>query len=263
MTDSSEGTQTQKDSEPDRIQPDEIKPDPQEKLGHVTSDDGGGDPASDGEHPPTREVDILAISKRLQARDDWPAIEKQRNEMMKAGKARGLSKRDRQQWTYAELDRQHPPQIAHDAKFENVKPASDKGLRDQGQRVQGLQDIPAAWGALPNNASLHSEVAWVQAERLRVVHEQPGGGAAVVRLDRASVPAPSMAALGWLETSIRSYAKYVDVCAKATSTAQDEAELVRRERASIDEVRQLLGEMLGDSCPTCGRSTLPPHGDRP
>ena len=33
----------------------------------------------------------------------------------------------------------------------------------------------------------------------------------------ASTPAPSMAALSWLETSIRSYAKYVDVVARALS----------------------------------------------
>jgi hypothetical protein len=49
-----------------------------------------------------------------------------------------------------------------------------------------------------------------------------------------------------LETSIRAYAKFVDVAAKATATQQDEQELVRRERRSIEEVRALLAEMVED-----------------
>ena len=55
--------------------------------------------------------------------------------------------------------------------------------------------------------------------------------------------APSWAALGWLETSIRSYAKYVDVAAKVSGGGDDESEVMRRERKSIDEVRALLDEM--------------------
>ena len=45
--------------------------------------------------------------------------------------------------------------------------------------------------------------------------EERTAGPTVVHLDQALSPAPSWAALGWLETSIRSYAKYVDVAAKA------------------------------------------------
>jgi hypothetical protein len=63
-----------------------------------------------------------------------------------------------------------------------------------------------------------------------------------------------MAALAWLETSCRNYSKWCDIAAKATSTAQDEAEVVKRERIAIEEMRQLLGEMVGaDVCPTCGQ----------
>ncbi len=58
--------------------------------------------------------------------------------------------------------------------------------------------------------------------------------AAVVHLDRALSPAPSWAALGWLETSIRSYAKYVDVAAKATASDDGEAAVMRRERVAIE-----------------------------
>jgi hypothetical protein len=52
--------------------------------------------------------------------------------------------------------------------------------------------------------------------------------------------------LGWLETSIRSYAKYVDVAAKATASDEGEATVMRHERMAIEEVRQLLEEMIED-----------------
>jgi hypothetical protein len=110
-------------------------------------------------------------------------------------------------------------------------------------KLIGLASIPAAWGDLPSNASLASEIAWVQANRLLVVEEKDSG-ATVVHLDRARSPAPSWAALGWLETSIRSYAKFIDVASKAATTSTDEAELVRREKMQIAEVRQLLAEMI-------------------
>ena len=62
-------------------------------------------------------------------------------------------------------------------------------------------------------------------------------------LDRAGSPAPSWATLGWLETSIRSYAKYVDVAARATAVIDGEAGVWRHERVAIEEVRALLDEM--------------------
>ena len=52
--------------------------------------------------------------------------------------------------------------------------------------------------------------------------------------------------MGWLETSIRSYAKYVDVVARVASTAADEEEHVARERMAIEEIRELLAEMRQD-----------------
>ena len=90
--------------------------------------------------------------------------------------------------------------------------------------------------------SLSAEIGWVQANRLRIVEEKPGH-ATVVRLDQALSPAPSWAALGWLETSIRSYAKFVDVAAKASSADDVEASVMRRERMAIEDVRRLLDEM--------------------
>ncbi len=55
--------------------------------------------------------------------------------------------------------------------------------------------------------------------------------------------APSWAALGWLETSIRAYAKYVDVVAKSLKDEQDEQENVKREKMRIGEIRDLLKEV--------------------
>ena len=85
----------------------------------------------------------------------------------------------------------------------------------------------------------------MQANRLRIVEER-AAGATVVRLDLSGSPAPSWAALGWLETSIRSYSKYVDVAAKATSTVDGEAAVWRRERVAIEEMIALLDEMRLD-----------------
>ena len=122
------------------------------------------------------------------------------------------------------------------------KPPESPSPSPEAGHVQGLGRIPKDWPDLPPNASLQAELAWVQANRLSIVG-QASSGAAVVSLDKARSPAPSMAALGWLETSIRSYAKYVDVLARAMGTSVDEVEHVRRERASIEEIRALLREM--------------------
>ena len=149
--------------------------------------------------------------------------------MMKLARKRGMSKAEAQDWTYAELDRMYPP-------------PSEKGTISPGGQIQGLGDLPASWPVLPDNASLAAEVGWVQAQRLRIVTAQ-ASGATVVHLDRAGAPAPSWAALGWLETSIRSYAKFVDVAAKATAVVDGEAEVWRHERVAIEEMRALLDEM--------------------
>ena len=104
--------------------------------------------------------------------------------MMKLARKRGMSKSEAQSWVYAELDRMYPP--------------LEKGtLSPSGGQIQGLGDIPEAWPELPANASLSAEVGWVQANRLRVVAEQPGG-ASVVDLGLSLSSAPSWAALGWL-----------------------------------------------------------------
>ena len=111
-------------------------------------------------------------------------------------------------------------------------------------RLQGLSNVPESWGKLPANASLAADIGWVQSNRLYVVEERCN--LTVVHLDRAHEPAPSRAALGWLETSIRSYAKFVDVAAKALTTATDEATDLMREDIAIEEIRTLLAEMHKD-----------------
>lgn len=63
----------------------------------------------------------------------------------------------------------------------------------------------------------------------------------------ARSPAPSWAALSWLETSIRAYSKYIDVVAKSLKDEETEQEMVKRERLAIDEIRSLLAEMLKDA----------------
>ena len=163
--------------------------------------------------------------------------------MMRLARKRGMSKSEAQAWTYAELDRMYPPEAVTLSPTSGGGPASRTMPPDGGGPIQGLGDIPPAWPDLPDNASLASEVGWVQANRLRIVEENPGR-ATVVRLDLAMSPAPSWAALGWLETSIRSYAKFVDVAAKATASDYGDHGVMRRERVAIEEMEELLAEMI-------------------
>ena len=148
----------------------------------------------------TRKTDPLTVTKRLQKRPDWPAIEAERNQLIKDARAKGMLRPEAQQWAYSELERRYPPAAGEIT----VPPAPPEpvdcptvGHAESGEPgVTGLGDVPVDWPSLPANASLQSEVSWVTANRLRV---RDGDG---VDLSRALSPAPSHAALSWLETSI-------------------------------------------------------------
>ena len=152
----------------------------------------------------TREVDPLTVTRRLQAEGRWYGqIELERDEMMKLAKAQFPDKIERQQWVYGELDRLYPPidlvktreKISHFTAVVDDEKISHSAKPDDGQ-IQGLAAIPDAWPEIPANASLAAEIGWVQANRLRIVTERPGG-ATVVDLGKALSPAPSWSALGW------------------------------------------------------------------
>ena len=183
------------------------------------------------------EVDPLSVTKRLQRDGRWAEVEPIRNRLIKECRQKGMSKPDAQAWTYSELDRLYPP-----PETERTAGSDYHSGSAEGGNVTGLSDIPASWGELPANASLQVEIGWCQANRLWVVEEKPNG-ATVVHLHLARMPAPSWSALGWLETSIRAYAKFVDVAAKATSVQDGEQADIRREIQSIAEVRRILEEM--------------------
>lgn len=123
-----------------------------------------------------------------------------------------------------------------------TNPSSNSDLQ-QNSGIQGLDVIPKSWGELPGNVSLGQEIAWVQANRLYVVKEQ-AGKPTKVDLSKARAPAPSAAALSWLETSIRSYAKFVEVAAKTASAGTEDQEEDRQERMQIEEIRTLLKQMI-------------------
>lgn len=192
----------------------------------------------------------LVRETRAQAGNRWvlegrrAEADRFREEARLECQAKGMSRFDSNAHAWAATIAAFPPKgkpavtlpIPEPAESSSSSPSPESG------QVQGLGRIPADWPALPPNASLQAELAWVQANRLSIVG-QASSGATVVCLDKARSPAPSMAALGWLETSIRSYAKYVDVLARAMGTSVDEVEHVRRERMAIEEIRALLKEM--------------------
>jgi hypothetical protein len=176
-------------------------------------------------------VDVLSISKRLQKDSRWTTvIEPLRTKMMKERRQKGLSKAEAQAETYSELSRLYPPEVTDSAE-PVVADHADQG-------VSGLGDLPPDWPTLPANAQLQVEISWVSANRLRV---RSGTG---VDLSRALSPAPSYAALSWLETSILFPSKFADISVKATQNQEDEAQHIRREKLAIEEMRAILAEML-------------------
>ena len=204
-------------------------------------------------------MDILDVVTRLRREGRWSEAEPIRDDLMREARRSGAEKREAQQMVYAKLVEMFPPiqpaqndvseqpaEVGGDANptaRNDVAVAVQARTRDEAA-VTGLSDVPEDWPTLPPNVTLAAEISWVQANRLSVVREV--GDRAIVDLRKAMTPAPSWSALGWLETSIRAYAKFVDVAAKASAHVEDERDLVRRERMAIDEIRGLLAEMLQD-----------------
>ena len=193
------------------------------------------------------------VYRRLNREGRWTAVAQIKEDMQAAARAKGMTSPASQYWAYAELDKLFPPlgdnEIADEfgqpipkppeptpaSTPENETPARESG-------IQGLRDIPADWPELPNNASMQAEMSWVQSQRLIVV-EETSSGRTIVHLSDAKSPAPSWAALSWLETSIRNYSKFVDVCTKTLNQQSDDTNVVKRERKSIGEVRAILSQM--------------------
>ncbi len=231
----------------------------QETAGHAleqatqtSSQDAGNVPNS------TPALDAKALTaarahvrERLQQHPDWPRIVATIREMRGSLELASMTTEARERFIWGEMDRLYPPaKAAETATVQNLheaKPLNDNDLRKPAEtnRVNGLGDIPPTWPPLPANAALPAELGWVQANRLYVVEELASGGTRV-HLDRAHEAAPSRSAIGWLETSIRSYAKFVEVAAKVTGAGDDEGEHMKRERMAIDEIRGLLAEMAGN-----------------
>jgi hypothetical protein len=220
----------------------------EEDLGNVTPSPESGYPSAEPPARPREEPLKVTVKRRLEAEGRWAGkIELERNDMMKFAKKQFKTKAERQLFVYGELDRLYPTMSAEDDNPTMSGPADTKTSNKAADgQIQGLDRLPDSWPDLAANASLSAEVGWVQANRLRIVEEQVGG-ATVVHLDDALSPAPSWAALGWLETSIRSYAKFVDVVAKASGADDGGDAVMRRERMAIEEVRALLDEMMDEA----------------
>lgn len=200
-------------------------------------------------------MDILEVTRNWQRDGRWTEIEPQRDELMRIARRSGLEKEAARAEVYAKLLELYPQREQHREESRgdaggDANPTAQNDVAGNGTHardeaaVTGLSDIPDSWPTLPQNATLAQEIQWVQANRLSVVRDL--GDRAIVDLSKAMSPAPSWAALGWLETSIRAYSKFVDVAAKASASVEDERDMVRRERLAIDEIRGLLAEMLPD-----------------
>lgn len=201
-------------------------------------------------------MDILKVTRNWQRDGRWSEVEPIRDQLMREARRSGLGKESAREEVYTKLlemfpQATQPPQTNEGSEAgggANLA-GSDDGASGatharSGEAVTGLSSIPEDWPDLPANVTLAQEVQWVQANRLRLVRETQHG--TEVDLRKAMTPAPSWSALGWLETSIRAYSKFVDVAAKASASAEDEREMVKREKLAIEEVRGLLAEMIAE-----------------
>ena len=200
----------------------------------------------------------MAESK-VQASNRWmqeglrEVTDQYRLDKIKEAKAKGLKPDKAREYAWEACLAQFPPPQTKPTIIDPPPDPPKKEAKTSEETQIGNITVPIDWPDLPANASLACEIGWVQANRLRVVHDR--NGKTTIRLDRALSPAPSHAALGWLETSVRAYSKYVDVASRATSGQQDEAESIRRERLAIEDMKALLTEMK-PVCPACGASLM-------
>ena len=224
-------------------------------AGGVAGSEGitAGHTAADAEGPgeSTREVETMA-----QATNRWilagirPQADAFRETVRRECVGRGLTKREAHNHAWSAAMCAFPPEGTQAVATAlmalpergSVDSTPDPPKDSANGHLAGLESIPAAWPALPATASLTADLAWVQSNRLAVVEERPAGGQ-VVHLDRAAEPAPSRSALGWLETSIRSYAKYIEVASRTLSAGDDDQHDARRERVAMGDIEGLLDEM--------------------
>ena len=245
-------TQSDPESFPEQLPQEERAGERAEEAVPASAGGGGGGNASVGpsaslaESSPAREGPSyqLDIMHRLQAAGVWREAEAVKDQIIRESRDK-IGRKSAKTHAWREIARMYLDGSDPDpVECDNVAPESvvAPAAVPASDGLSGLHDVPGEWPELPAGSSLQSDLAWVQSNRLAVVEEK-SPGVTVVHLDRAHEPAPSRAALGWLETSIRSYAKYVDVVARTLRDEADEAEAVRRERLAITEIRELLAEM--------------------
>ncbi len=174
----------------------------------------------------------IALTERLRREGNWSAASKFKDDALRDFRSKGMKRDEAADAAWAALEQAFPPRAS-------VASTTDiRAEEPMDMQIQGLSEIPAGWPQMPANAALSNEIAWVSANRLRV---RDGNG---VDLSRALSPAPSYAALSWLETSILFPAKFADISVKATAQQDDEREHVRREKLAIEEIRSILSEMM-------------------
>jgi nitroimidazol reductase NimA-like FMN-containing flavoprotein (pyridoxamine 5'-phosphate oxidase superfamily) len=184
-----------------------------------------------------------ARESRSEASNRWvregvrAEVDRRRDEVRKECLASGMRRHEAVERSWQVVLAEYPPPGTQPQPADDPQPIPEPPPCDPAGSTW-LSEIPADWPVLPPNASLMSEVQWVQANRLRVRDGER------VDLTRALSPAPSHSALSWLETSILYPAKWADVTVKATASQEDETGATRRERAAVDEVSALLDSTL-------------------
>jgi len=109
------------------------------------------------------------------------------------------------------------------------------------RRARDDENIPDEWAGLPSQADFADEVAWVHANQAFVLKLRPGKATAFV-WSAAADPPPSRGAIALMQFAAENPTKFRgDLVPKVLlNRTGEESQLDKRERVSIEEIREVL-----------------------
>lgn len=207
----------------------------------------------------------IDLTNRLQREGRWAEASAYKDSVIRESRKLGLTKEQAGIVAWRETARNFPPLVSK----EGTEPASAPGPASMGESPSGSDTaenpkveakvaapvpvdkpirlaMPPEWGELPASAKFEVEVEWVYGNYSLIVEHRSNGNR--IKLARAKSPAPSMAAIGLLEwvaeSTTNRAAFYKDLVPKAKKVdADDDIEVIRRERKSIGEIEAILAKM--------------------
>lgn len=181
----------------------------------------------------------IELTERLRREGRWAEASKRKDEMVKLLRAEGMKRTEATEEAWRRLAVEYPPLPS----TLEPEPGDDK---DDSEGVAvvlaGSSALPDAWGELHETALFDAEVEWVHQNRVLVVEER-AAGKSLLHWERARKPAPSYGAVNLMEYAATNRKGFMDILQKVKPGDSGDAENVRREKMSIAEIQQVLGEL--------------------